>query len=83
MNAAGMPTATIVDTGVIEIDTSAGDVTVSSALFDDIPPSVAWMFTGPPIFTPVARPDGLSVAIVVSEEVHVTEFVMFCMKPPL
>jgi hypothetical protein len=62
--------------GVTAIDTSTGAVTVSCAV-PEMLPDVAVIVTGPPAFTPVARPAALIVAIVVLLELHVAVLVRF------
>jgi hypothetical protein len=78
VNGTVLPTATLDETGVIAIETRAAAVTVSEALFDETLPSFAWILTGPPALRPVARPAALIAAMVASDDVHVTEFVIFC-----
>jgi hypothetical protein len=64
-------------------DVAAPGTTVSAAV-PLIAPDTALIVTGPPAFTPVARPCVpavlLIVAMVVSDELHVTEFVRFCVE---
>jgi hypothetical protein len=74
------PTATDVLAGVTVIDVSAAAVTVSEAV-PAMAPEVAVRVTGPPAFTPVATPLALTVAIVLSDEVHVAVLVRFCVVP--
>jgi hypothetical protein len=70
------PTATLAGFGVTAIDTSVGAVTVSCAV-PEMVPDFAVIVTGPPAFTPVARPAALIVAIVVLLELHVAVLVRF------
>src|SRR5258708_26930807 len=55
-------------------------VTVSEAV-PAMAPEVAVRVTGPPAFTPVATPLALTVAMVLSDEVHVAVLVRFCVVP--
>jgi hypothetical protein len=65
--------------GVTAIDDSTAAVTVNVVVpFTD--PDAALIVTGPPNFTPVASPAALIVATVVSDELHVTVLVMFCVE---
>jgi hypothetical protein len=66
--------------GVTAIETNVGAVTVSAAVFEVTPPSVAVMLLVPAA-TPVATPVDAIVATVVLDEVHVTELVMFWLGP--
>src|SRR5258708_16394905 len=62
------------------MDGRAAVVTVSEAV-PAIAPGAAVRVTGPPAFTPVATPLALTVAIVLSDEVHVAVLVRFCVVP--
>jgi hypothetical protein len=64
----------------IEVNTAAVVVIVVVPLID---PDAALIVTGPPAFTPVARPVGLIVTSVASDELQVTEFVRFCVEVSL
>jgi hypothetical protein len=67
---------------VTAIDDSTAAVTVNVVVpFTD--PDAALIVTGPPNFTPVASPAALIVATVVSDELHVTVLVMFCVEVSL
>ena len=68
--------------GVTAIDDSTAAVTVNVVVpFTD--PDAALIVTGPPNFTPVASPVALIVAMVVSDVLHVTVLVMFCVEVSL
>src|SRR5260370_295595 len=80
LNGAVFPAVTDALAGVTVIDVSAAAVTVSEAV-PAMAPEVAVRVTGPPAFTPVATPLALTVAIVLSDEVHVAVLVRFCVVP--
>jgi hypothetical protein len=62
------------------IDWSTGAVTVNEAV-PLIPLRAAVMVAGPPPTTPVAKPELLTVAMLVFDEVQVTEAVRFIIEP--
>ena len=82
VNCCVFPAATDGLAGVTAIDTSTAAVMVSEVV-PLIVPDTALIVTGPPVFTPVASPAELIVANVVSDELHVTEFVKFCVEVSL
>jgi hypothetical protein len=67
--------------GVTAIDTNVGAVTVRLSPGEVTPLKLAVMVTGPPAFTPVARPAALIVAMVLSDDAHVAVLVRFCVLP--
>jgi len=74
VNGCVSPAATLVEAGATVIVCSVAAVTVSCAvpLIAALAVEVAVMVTGPPAFTPVATPEVLIVAIVLSDEVQFT-----------
>jgi hypothetical protein len=79
VNCCVFPAATDGFAGVTAMDVSTAAVKVR-VVVPLIAPDTALIVTGPPDFTPVARPAALIVAIVVSDELQVTEFVRFCVE---
>ncbi len=65
--------------GVTAIDCNAAAVTVKVVL-PEIVPDVAVTFDAP-VVTPVARPEALTVATAVLDDVQVTVAVIFCDVP--
>jgi hypothetical protein len=79
VNCCVLPAGTDGFAGVTAIDDNTAAVTVNVVVpFTD--PDAALIVTGPPNFTPVASPAALIVATVVSDELHVTVLVMFCVE---
>lgn len=75
-NCSVVPFAMLGAAGVTAMDDSVAAVTVSGVV-PETPLKFAVMVTGPPTPTAVARPEVLSVATAVFEELQVTVDVMF------
>jgi hypothetical protein len=73
------PAATDAVAGDTAIDCSTAGVTVSCAV-PLTPPRAAVIVTGPPAVTPVANPATLIVALLVLDEVQVTDAVRFLVE---
>src|ERR1700730_3634515 len=69
-------------TGVTAIDTSVAAVTVRLTPGEVTPLERAVIITGPPAFTPVARPVALIVATVLSDDAQVAVLLRSCVLPP-
>src|SRR4029077_4993347 len=80
VNCCGVPAATLWFAGVTAIDTSVGAAVTVRLVFPVMFPCCAEMLVVPAFCSVVASPAALIVAIVVSEEAHVTEFVKFCVE---
>ena len=70
------------DGALTAIDCSDAEVTVSTIVFETMPPCVALTFVVPPV-RPVAKPAVVIVATAVLEELHVAKLVRFCVLPSL
>jgi len=79
VNCCVFPAATDGFAGVTAMDVSTAAVNVNEVV-PMTAPDVALIVTGPPAFTPVAKPAALIVAMVVSDELQVTELVRFCVE---